>query len=436
MQILKNCCPPDEGQPVKQGTFESYRKRNSEVAAAFLDTLKRENYEVTLVHHNDADGLCAAAALARTFEVMGVSYILLPIEKLHPAVLEKIFSRVEDSYIVFLDLGGQNPDLIGLHARDKQPVLVLDHHLPSQKIPNNILCINPEDFGINGDSEISGASVAAVFAEQLLAKVETTSAERTAELAAELAVYGIIGAYGDRQAPGNSFQGANQLLFTTAREHGLIAEDFGTVRFSAFEPADAQGIVETLDSLGSIGFYSGGARLGVRFLLGKDRQSALESAAELISGKNKLFRSKAEQVRKEGLSKSDHFQWVDVRSSFHPMGVKAIGLFLEHLLAEEIPDPQKYLLGFQQFPDLQPGIGKLDLSCTKVSSRVPEILKGQILQAGYPDYMRLIPEAVGRIRGIADGCHRFAAAALIESGKEEELIGVLEELMPKPHREQ
>jgi len=396
----------------------------------FLEAFRIENLKATLVHHNDADGLCAAAALARAFEVLSVPYHLLPIEKLHPAVLERIFSREWGTYIVFLDLGGQNPDLIGRYAEDKQPVLILDHHLPSREVPRNILCINPEDFGISGDAEISGASVAAFFAEQLLVEAETIPAGLAAELAPELSVYGIIGAYGDRQVSNNCFQGANQLLFTTAQEHGLIVEESGTVRFSAFKPANPEKIVEILDSLGSIGFYSGGARLGVRLLLGQERQQALDTAAELIAEKNRLFHGKTEQIRKTGLSKSDNFQWIDVQSTFYPMGVKTIGLFLEHLLAAEIPDPHKYLIGFQKFPDLQPGIGKLDLSCTKVSSRVPDTLKQRILQAGYPDYMLLIPEAVGRIRGIADGCHRFAAAALIDSGREEELIGVLEDLMP------
>jgi single-stranded-DNA-specific exonuclease len=413
---------------VKQRQIQSYKTHISAVAGLFLDALREKTYKVTLVHHNDADGLCAAAALARTYEVLGILYELLPIEKLHPAVLKKIFSREGGAYIVFLDLGGQNPDLIGRYAADKQPVLILDHHLPSREVPKNILCINPEDFGISGDTEISGASVAAFFAEELLG-----SAERMpAELAAELAVYGIIGAYGDRQASGNRFHGANQLLFTKARKHGLIAEESGTVRFLAFEPANAEKLVEVLDSLGSIGFYSGGARLGVRFLLGQDRRLALDTAADLIAEKNRVFHGTAEQIRKTGLSTSANFQWVDVQNSFYPMGVKTIGLFLEHLLAAEIPDPHKYLLGFQHFPDFQPGIGRLDLSCTKVSSRVPEELKRRILQAGYPDYMLLIPEAVGRIRGIADGCHRFAAAALIDSGAETKLIGALEDLIPAP----
>jgi hypothetical protein len=411
---------------------ERYRKKNAAVAGLFLTAVQKANYKVILIHHNDTDGLCAAAALARTLEVLGVPYDLLPIEKLHPAVLEKIFSGKQGTYLVFLDLGGQNPDLIGRYAADKQPVLILDHHLPSREVPENILCINPEDFGISGDHEISGASVTVVFAGELLGNADRISSGLAAGLAAELAVYGIIGAYGDRQVSGNSFKGANQLLFTTARKHGLITEESGTVSFPAFKPANAEKIVEMLDSLGSIGFYSGGARVGVRFLLGQDRQLALDTAADLIAEKNRLFHSRAEQIRKTGLSKSDHFQWVDVQSSFYPMGVKTIGLFLEYLLAAGIPDPHKYLLGYQHFPARQPGIGELDLSCTKVSSRVPDTLKRQIQQGDYPDYMLLIPEAVGRIRGIADGCHRFAAAALIDSGAETKLIGALEDLIPAP----
>jgi len=423
---------------VIQRQIERYRKLNSEFARRFLEGLQKKERKATLVHHNDADGLCAAAVLARAFEASRIYHDLLPIEKLHPAVLEKIFSGDEDTYFVFLDLGGQNPELIGRYAAGNRPVLILDHHLPSQVIPESILCINPEDFGISGDTEISGASVAAFFAEQLLAEVEGTRCGRAAgpaarlasELNAELAAYGIIGAYGDRQASDNRFHGANQLLFTTARKQGLIEEGSGTVRFPSFEPANPEKIVEILDSLGSIGFYSGGARLGVRFLLGRDRQLALDTAADLIAEKYRLFHDKADQIRKTGLSKSRHFQWIDVHSSFFPMGVKAIGLFLEHLLAVEIPDPYRYLLGFQHFPDSQPGIGKLDLSCTKVSSRVPGQLKRRIQQDGSPDYMRLLPEAVERIGGIADGCHRFAAAALIDRGREKELIRALEDLMP------
>jgi hypothetical protein len=430
MKPSKSCFPPNEGQPVKHRQFDRYRRRNSAAARTFLSTLRKRNYKTTLVHHNDADGLCAAAALAWAFFLIDVPCDLLPIEKLHPSVLEKIFSKYDGTYLVFLDLGGQNPDLIDRYASDRTPVLILDHHLPSRQVPATILCINPENFGFSGDTEISGASVAAVFAEQLV-----SIAERTAtELAAELAVFGLIGAYGDRQTRGSRFHGVNQLLFTTARKSGLIEEVAGTVRFPAFTPAKPLKIVEILDSLGSIGFYSGGAGLGVRFLLGQDRQPVLDRAAELIAEKNRLFQSKTEHIRKKGLSQSDHFQWVDVRSSFYPMGVKAIGLYLEHLLELDIPHPQKYLLGFQQFPDSQPGIGKLDLSCTKVSSRIPENLKRRILTAGYPDYMLLIPEAVSRIGGIADGCHRFSAAALIDSGREEALIGVLEDLMDEPSR--
>ncbi len=394
------------------------------MAGLFLAVLQKENYKVTLVHHNDTDGLCAASVLAQTFDVLGILYDVLPIEKLHPIVLEKIFFKERGTYLVFLDLGGQNADLIGRYAVGKHPVLILDHHLPYREAPKNVLCLNPENFGISGDNEISAAGVSALFAEELL----KGSNKLTPTLAAELAVYGTIGAYGDRQVSGQFFQRINLLLFTKATQHGLITEESGTVHFSAFTPGKAEEIVEILDSLGSIGFYSGGADLGVRFLRGQGRQLALDTAAELIAVKNEKFRSKAEQIKRSGLSKSDHFQWIDVQSSFHPMGVKTIGLFLEHLIAADIPDPDKYLLGFQHFPDLQPGIGNLDLSCTKVSSRIPNGLKQKIQQGRSHDFMFLVPEAVKRTGGIADGCHRFAAAALIDKGREEQFIEALEQL--------
>jgi len=409
---------------MKDQRFELYGKKNSAIAALFLTTLHNKKYAVTLVHHNDADGLCAAAALARSFDALGIPYDALPIEKLHPTVLEKIFSRKGGTYIVYLDLGGQNADLIGEQAADKQPVLILDHHLPYGDTPENVLCLNPEDFGISGDNEISGASVAVLFAQELL----KGSDKLTPMLAAELAVFGTLGAYGDRQVSNGSFQGINLLLFTTALRHALITKESGAVRFSAFTPGRAEKIVEILDSLGSIGFYSGSAHLGVRFLLGQDRQPAMDTATELITMRNEKFQDQVERIRRSGLSKSDHFQWIDVQSSFYPMGVKAIGLFLEHLIAAGIPDPDKYLLGFQHFPDFQPGIGHLDLACTKVSSRIPNGLKQAIQRGRYHDFMFLVPEAIKRIGGIADGCHRFAAAALIAEGREEQFIGALEQL--------
>ncbi len=111
------------------------------------------------------------------------------------------------------------------------------------------------------------------------------------------------------------------------------------------------------------------------------------------------------------------------------MGVKAVGLFLEHLISREIAGSDKYVIGFQHFPQYQPGIGDLGVSLTKVSARMPPTLRKKIETGGipaFPNFMQLIPEAAEAVGGIADGCHRYAAAALIERGYEPAFIEALE----------
>jgi len=43
--------------------------------------------------------------------------------------------------------------------------------------------------------------------------------------------------------------------------------------------------------------------------------------------------------------------------------------------------------------------------------------------------MTLIPQATERVGGAADGCHRFAAASLIEQGREEAFRQALEDIL-------
>ncbi len=85
-----------------------------------------------MVHHNDADGLCAAASLSRAFDALSLNCKLLPLEKIHRLVLERIFTPTPGC-LIFADLGGQNSGLIGRYtasADRNRLVIILDHHLP------------------------------------------------------------------------------------------------------------------------------------------------------------------------------------------------------------------------------------------------------------------------------------------------------------------
>jgi single-stranded-DNA-specific exonuclease len=404
--------------------FEQYKIENSFAARTFLHIIRKEETNATIVHHNDADGLCSAAALSMAFDILSCDYSLLPLEKIHEVLIEKIHG-VSRGCLIYADLGGQNATLIGKYSRGDWPVLILDHHLPEAGMAENVIHLNPENFGISGDIETSGASLATVFAQELLrhASVTTSNAD------AKLAIFGIIGAFGDRQVKNGALTGINKILLLEAEKQGLIQKSGGGYILPGFGDRTPEELSEILDLLGSIGYYSGAAQKGVHFLLGKDHGGAIDTASSLLKIRQDKFSTEMKHIKDSGLDESRHIEWVDVKDRFLPMGVKAIGMFLEQLIEKGMTDPDKYVIGFQHLPEAVPGIGTIDIALTKVSARMGAGLREKIAQGACADFMLLIPGATRVVGGIADGCHRFSAASLITRGREQAFIDAFENLM-------
>ncbi|KPK43703.1 MAG: hypothetical protein AMK74_06425 [Nitrospira bacterium SM23_35] len=45
--------------------YENYRIKNSHAARTFLNFIRQEKTTLTVVHHNDASGLCSTASLIK-----------------------------------------------------------------------------------------------------------------------------------------------------------------------------------------------------------------------------------------------------------------------------------------------------------------------------------------------------------------------------------
>jgi hypothetical protein len=393
-------------------------------AERFLPLARQGRLPVTLVHHNDADGMAAAAALAYALGRLDVDFRLQPVEKVHAPILEKIHAPGGD-IVLYADLGGQSCHLIGGYATGNPLVIILDHHLPGGAVPGHVIHLNPELFGISGDTDASGAAVGACFA-RALAGGCSPPASGPSDLPALL---GVLGAIGDGQMPAGALSGLNRMLLEAALAAGDLQASPGGFTIPRLGHRTAREVVDLLDLLGSVGFYAGHAATGVNFLLGKDAGEAQRVTEGLADLKASAFRREEETVRRQGLGGSRHFQWVDVKDRFKPMGVKAIGLFLEDLGARGLATADRYLIGFQHLPAEMPGLGRLDQALTKISARVPPALKAAIQQGGLPDFMTLIPGAAARVQGSADGCHRFAAAALIAQGREGDFLEALEQVL-------
>lgn len=411
--------------------LKEFIEEHHKAAAILIKTAHQEGcLPVTIVHHNDADGIAGGAILAHAFDRVGLAFRLLPVEKIHLSIIEKIHAD-PGGIFVYADLGGQSSGLIGRYASDRSLVIILDHHLPGGDVPDNVRHLNSERFGINGDDDASGASVCALFAGELLKEaLFLTSQDKVLP-----ALLGVLGAIGDRQDHTGSFTGINFMLLETAQRLGEIEKTSSGFIIPRYQNKTAQEVVELLNLLGSVGFYSGYARTGVDFLLGRNVDEAFHIAKHLNDLKTSCFNKEAEIIRTHGLANSRHFQWVDVQNRFVPMGVKAIGLFLEYLIMEGLVAPEKYLIGFQYLPVQMPGIGLLEQALTKISARVHPDLKEIIQQSPLPDFMTLIPQAAALVAGTADGCHRFTAASLIQQGLEADFIQALETILAQARQD-
>ncbi|MEW6335600.1 MAG: DHH family phosphoesterase, partial [Thermodesulfobacteriota bacterium] len=118
--------------------------------------------DVTLVHHNDTDGITSGAILGTALVRAGFSVEHIPIERVHRAFLPAIH-RPGRRLILYADLGGQAADSICRHIRGDSRVIIIDHHLPAPGTFPRLEQVNPELFGISGDGECAAAAAACFF---------------------------------------------------------------------------------------------------------------------------------------------------------------------------------------------------------------------------------------------------------------------------------
>ena len=401
--------------------FDNFLAKCREAAVRTFSCISERNWPTVIVHHNDADGIASAAALSLACERLSLPSRLLALEKIHETILARIHGDA-GQMVIYADLGGQSARIIGRYAARNPLVIILDHHLPGGAVPANIVHLNPEMSGISGDAEASAAAVAALYGIELLKADSGCPPGEEAMLAA----LGVLGAIGDGHMRAGGMTGINALLMTTALERGEIVDGKNGPVLPRLGYRTAVEIVEILNLLGTVGFYAGHARDGVAFLLGRNQETAVGLSAKLLAMKKAAFSKEMERVKREGLQHTSRFQWLDVADRFAPMGVKAIGLFLEELIVAGVSSRDKYLIGFQQLPAVMPAIGDLGLSLSKVSGRVCPELTASIQTGRLPDYMTLMPAATAMAGGTADGCHRFAAASLIGRGDEKAFVIFLE----------
>ena len=89
--------------------------------------LRAAGREVTLVHHNDADGLTAGGILETALTRDGFNVERIALERIHPPIVERIHDRAAGHPVVYTDLAGRAAPVICDLNRDRSFTLILDH---------------------------------------------------------------------------------------------------------------------------------------------------------------------------------------------------------------------------------------------------------------------------------------------------------------------
>jgi RecJ-like exonuclease len=172
-----------------------------------------------VIYHNDGDGVASASVLALAMMRLQKGFQLTPMTEIDQDRM-RIIMRETHGPLLVVDTGSSMLPLLASH---EHPVLVLDHHVPSEgKRPERekFLMVNPHPWGVDGMVELSASMLSYLFSMFLDANN------------VDLVPWGLSGAIADRQHVGG-FQGLNLAILNEAEKKGEVAHErsltlFGT----------------------------------------------------------------------------------------------------------------------------------------------------------------------------------------------------------------
>jgi len=159
-----------------------------------------------VISHYDADGISAAAIMSHALFRAGFDVHTTLMRNPFTKGLERL-KEEKNECIIFTDMGsGQLSMIEPLQAE----IIIIDHHqVRNKKTPDNILQINANLCGINGNYEACGATLSYAVAKKMNEKN------------IDLLALALTGATGDKQYIGG-FRGYNKQLLDEAIDHNIL----------------------------------------------------------------------------------------------------------------------------------------------------------------------------------------------------------------------
>ncbi len=382
--------------------LEDFEKR---AAVAVAELKKRKPHEITLIHHDDADGLCSAAVTKTALEREGYTVRTLCLEKVYREVVADLHKRANQT-IFYCDIGSSHADLISEANAGRNLTVMLDHHHEPPEVTDSMVYdLNLERFGFEGDTEFSGATCSYLFAKILN------------PANADLSYLALVGS---REIP-NDPVGLNKMVLDEAIEKIMVEVDRRTIRIARLG-ISLDSLFAKLQILGAVGYYEGGPKLGVQACINGMTDDIKAKAQYLEDKRKNINKQMIGRLYRERLNELQHLQWFDAGDMYKGMGTKVIGQFCSFLSYQtRLVKPDKYILGFMNVLPKVPGWeGELEGNLVKVSIRVPKVLHELIDKTKRRNAVDLAAKASLGF-GSADG-HKYAANIVMRADMKETLL--------------
>ncbi|MEM4260443.1 MAG: DHH family phosphoesterase [Candidatus Woesearchaeota archaeon] len=186
--------------------YDSFMQEVKRIANVFKNTETKK--AIRVVSHLDSDGICACAIMINCLTKRNLKYSISILPQLKAEYIKE-FEKEDTEVVVFTDFGsGQIKDIEKFLK--KKIVFVLDHHIPqADNAHDNIYHLNPCLFNIDGSSEISGAGMTFLFANEVFS-------------CSDMAHIAIIGAIADMQEDDGFKYLNNEILKIAEKQKKII----------------------------------------------------------------------------------------------------------------------------------------------------------------------------------------------------------------------
>jgi single-stranded-DNA-specific exonuclease len=166
---------------------------------------------VRIVTHYDADGICSSAVLAHALSRANVRFHVTFCKNLDNTFMEELIME-KCECVVFLDIGGNNPDAMEELATSGAKIVIFDHHrVQDWKDVLNLTLVNCNNFGVDGMADACSSTIAFLVA--LMFSEDNW----------DLIGYCLAGCIGDKQhLP--EFLGINRTIVNVGKSRGVLEE--------------------------------------------------------------------------------------------------------------------------------------------------------------------------------------------------------------------